>query len=83
MNVGNEVIGTNDKGEPRNGKWMESNVVWWIKGMVEGYKGPNDMVTEKCGANDHVSKESKCPIPRRGKWKKVWWERKHENGKMV
>ena len=72
---GIEWIGTNDKGELRHGKWRKSNVSQWMKGMVKGYEGPNDMVSEKCRAKDHVSKESKCPIQRIGKWKKIWCER--------
>ena len=41
-----ELIGTNDKGEPRHGKWRKSNMSGWMKGMVKGYEGPNDMVSE-------------------------------------
>ena len=41
-----EWIGTNDKGEPRHGKWRARNVIQWMKGMVEGYEGPNAMVSK-------------------------------------
>ena len=80
---GIEWIGTNVKGGPRHGKWRKTNVSQWMKGMVKGYEGPNDMVAKKWGVKDHLSKESTCPIPRIGKWKKIWWERMHEHGKMV
>ncbi len=43
-------------------------MIWWRK---------------KCEAKDHVSKESKCPIPRIGIWWEIWRERMHENGRMV
>ena len=47
MNGQNEVIGTNDKGKSRYGKWRKSNMSWWIKGIMKEYEGPNDMVMEK------------------------------------
>ena len=41
-----EWIGTNDMGEPRHGKWRKINVSWCIKGLVQGYEWPNDIVLE-------------------------------------
>ena len=43
---GIEWIGTNDKVESRNGKLKKKNMSRWMKGMVKGYEGSNDMVSE-------------------------------------
>lgn len=52
---------------------MKCELIWGTKGY--GIK--------QWGAKDHVSNEFKCPIPRMGKWKEIWWEMMHRNGKMV
>ena len=43
---GIEWIGTNDKGGPTHGEWRNKKMSQWMMGMVKGYKGPNDMVSE-------------------------------------
>ena len=56
------------------GRYLNGGI---INGWTEGYD------IKKWGAKDHVSKEIKFPIPRIGKWKKIWWERMCGNGNMV
>lgn len=52
---------------------MKVERIWVTKGYGIG----------KWRANNHGSKELKFPIPRIGKWKEMWWERMHGNGKTV
>ena len=62
---GIERIGKNDKGEPRHGKWSKNNVSWWMKGMVKGYEGPNDMVSDNGEPRTMFQRSNQqCPIPR-------------------